>query len=379
MTTDHLPKSLLVPMRLRATIAVLGAVCTWASIVPGGGAVAQSARSGSVYSRFGVGELLSHSSPQAVAMGGAGLALKSFKYANVGNPASLSDQVFTRLTAGALFQTINQSDAANNQVTVATGYLDRVHFSFPVLSRRLGLGFAFAPFSRVGYQVRIREELPEVEGIQGAAPYRLSYEGRGGIHRLDAGLGLRIAPFLSVGASANFLWGVIEESQTVLFGDFAFNPSRTAFSTQMTGFTGTFAANFSARHVLAAEDELSIATTVMLPTDMKGDRIVAVGTSLDRDTLRAQTNVEANLPIGVGGGFAYELNSSFTMVLDYRYEPWSQFSSNVSFPGYALDSGGSFRDRHRVGGGVELLPAGRDLDIIGKFAERILHDLNACT
>ena len=51
-------------------------------------------------------------------------------------------------------------------------------------------------------------------------------------------------------------------------------------------------------------------------------------------------------------------------------------SSNITV--FSINKGGSYRaildaDRYLA------LPAGRDLDIIGKFAERILHDLNACT
>jgi hypothetical protein len=338
-------------------------------------AAAQSARNGSIYSRYGIGELQPNASPQGAAMGGAGLALSSFRYANVSNPASLSDQIFTRLTAAAVFQTVNQTDAAQNETTVATGYLDRVQFSFPLMSRRLGLGFSFAPFSRVGYQVQVREELSAVEGIQESAPYQLRLEGRGGIHRVDAGFGLRVAPFLSVGASANFLWGVIEESQSVVFASLAFDRSRTSFSTQLMGFTSTFAASGSARRILGAEDVLALSATITLPTTLTGDRVAGVGLSLDRDTVRAQVDIETSLPIGIGAGIAYELNPSLTFVLDFRYEPWSEFSSNVQFPGYIPGSDTRFKDRHRIGGGVELLPAGRDL--LASYFKRIAYRFGA--
>ena len=45
---------------------------------------------------------------------------------------------------------------------------------------------------------------------------------------------------------------------------------------------------------------------------------------------------------------------------DALYEPWSGFSSSLSFPGFQPGGANLFQDRLRVSGGVELLPAGND-------------------
>ena len=69
-------------------------------------ALGQSKSDGSIYSRFGLGQREAYFSPKSQAMGGGGFALRSIDFTNHANPASLSDQLVTRLAGGFTVQGI---------------------------------------------------------------------------------------------------------------------------------------------------------------------------------------------------------------------------------------------------------------------------------
>ena len=75
---------------------------------------AQGTGDGSIYSAFGIGELSRFGSSQVEAMGGGGAAMRSVNYSNFSNPASLGDQVLTRISGGVQFQTITFTDGNNS-------------------------------------------------------------------------------------------------------------------------------------------------------------------------------------------------------------------------------------------------------------------------
>src|SRR5690625_2211916 len=73
-------------------------------------AQSQSSGDGSIYSGFGIGELTSYGTAQIQGMGGGGVALRSFNYVNLSNPASLGDITLTRAAAGLRFERVSFPD-----------------------------------------------------------------------------------------------------------------------------------------------------------------------------------------------------------------------------------------------------------------------------
>ena len=86
-----------------------------ASFVPARPSSAQRAGDGSVYSRFGIGDLRSFGSSQAQAMGGDGFALGSPLRGNFSNPAAWGDQLFTRVQTGLSYESDVARNAADEQ------------------------------------------------------------------------------------------------------------------------------------------------------------------------------------------------------------------------------------------------------------------------
>ncbi|MEM0961309.1 MAG: hypothetical protein AAGK21_02055 [Bacteroidota bacterium] len=341
---------------------------------------------GSIYSLYGLGERAEFGSSQASMLGYSGTALRSGTYVNVSNPALWSDQTVTTFSAGAVLSSVRGEDELASDASVGTsGDVSVLHFGIPILPGRLGAAVAYRPYSRVNYRAAIRDSLL-IEDVM--APYTLNQEGSGGLQQISAGLGLRLGNAVQLGASADVLVGTQEQLQRTEFDSQSFLETRQSRVTKLRGFTATFGASVSARSLATDDDVLSFAGSIMLPTTLNGTRTVTLGESLDRDTLRApdgslSQDGDLDIPMSLRGGVAYQAGRRWLATLDALYEPWSQFESTLAVGGFNPTSGiDQLQDRLRVGGGVEIIPSGRERRAgvlqrsayrLGGYAERGLY------
>lgn len=326
-------------------------------------AQAQDQGDGSIYSRFGLGELRSFSSSQVDAIGGEGFAVRSLNYTNFGNPAAWSDQRLTRVAAGAYYQTtdIRNSSGANSRLVGAS--LNTVQFSLPLLKEKLGVGLSLRPYSRTNYRISSSGDL-EVEP-DSAIGFETNRQGQGGLQQVTGGFGYRFNEALSVGASIDVIFGTLEHVRRTAFTDRNFAGATRTDGTRLTGVTGTVGALLSLGDVLTQEDVLSVGATFRLPTVLDGEYTRTLGESLNRDTL-ATSDGTVDLPWKGSLGLAYQPDDRWTIAAGGTYEPWSRFRSE--FSGVEGGEGGLpffgddlLVDRMRGSLGVELLPAGEDI------------------
>ena len=357
--------------RRRQPLLTLAALCGL-MLIPAL-AFAQGRDDGSLYSRFGLGELRAFASPQSQAMGGGGTALWSWNYINFGNPASWGRQRLVRAVAGFRFDGVQTTDASDNTKSLTNGSLNAIQFGVPLKDDQLGMGLAFEPYSRVSYRVQTQDHLIADPTTQDSTLYQIDFEGTGGLQQIRGGLGFRVNNTITLGASLDFIFGILEEARRTEFADFEFAQTNVATSTRLFGVTSTFGALVSFSNLATSNDNFSLAASFTLPTSLKGDRALTLGESLSRDTLGAEIEGSMDLPLSARLGLAYEPDNRWAMVADARYEPWSQFESELSFPGYTPGDARLFRDRLRLSAGVEFLPAGTNL--LDSYLERVAYRL----
>ena len=330
-----------------------------------GTASAQRSSDGTLYSRFGIGALESFASSQIQGMGGGGVAMPSLRYTNFANPATWSTSVLTRFSGGVTYQDLTATDAGGDASRLTSGQLGALHFSFPVLTNKLGVGLAFEPYSRVSYRVPEAGTLAPAPNAPDTVGYTVSYEGSGGLQAFRGGVGYRVSNRLSLGAEVDVLFGILENSRRTTFDpDDAvqgYAPTTVSTSTRLVGVSGTVGALLTLPGVLRAEDALAVGATLALPTRLSGDRVRTLGQNLDRDTLGTKVDGSVDLPLSAGLGLAYQPDPRWTLLADGRYEPWGNFSSTFALPGYDPDGDATgFKDRLRASAGVEWVPAGDD-------------------
>lgn len=322
-------------------------------------AIAQGSSDGSIYSRFGIGELRAFGSSQIQAMGGGGTAMPGVFYTNLSNPAAWGDQILTRASAGLLYQGVIATDAGDQTSRLNSGALNAVQFSFPLLTRKLGVGLSFEPYSRSNYRVQVTGRPSGAISPADTAGYVIDYEGRGGLQRISAGLGYRVNEVLSLGATAHFMFGLQEDVRTTGFTNPLYVSSRVTSATRLSGVSGSAGALLSFNGLLGTQDVLGVGAVLTLPTTLKGARVRTLGDDLDADTLGTRLDGSINLPLNMAFGAAYQPDARWTIVADGKYEPWSSFESDFELAGYVPNGLNQFRDRIRASAGVELLPAGR--------------------
>ncbi len=319
---------------------------------------AQSLSDGSIYSRFGIGQRESFVSSQSQAMGGGGFALGSFRYANLANPAGLSDQFFTRVNGGMVIDRLIASETGVDDSKLTSGQFNAVHGSFPILTRKLGMALGFAPFTRMNYRVDQSSTLitdPET-GTQ--TPIVTSYKGNGGLHKLSASAGYQLNEKLSVGATAAYIFGILEDTQRTTFNDLNFDDSNVVSSTRLGGFSPTLGVRFFDQSSFFGERPFGAGVAVTIPTSLTGARTLRLDRSQTADTLRAAASGGVDLPVQVVAGLMYRPAPSLTVVADVQYEEWTSFSSD--FPLAGLTAGqNTLDDRTRLSAGVEYWPGSR--------------------
>ena len=318
----------------------------------------QAEDDGSIYSRYGIGELRSFDSSRSMALGGGGTALWSYEYANYGNPAAWSRHALVHATVGVRFDNLLTTDASDGRKRITRGALDALQFGIPLKSNRLGLGIAFEPFSRVSYAVTTQGSVAVDPGSDTATTYQIRHGGSGGIQRLRTGFGVRTSSWLSLGLSADYLFGITEESRRTTFASVTYTDTNISTSTRMRGLTATAGAIARFTDVFRDEDRLSMAGNMTFPTNIRANRTLTLGESLNRDTLGTQVSGEMMLPNRIQGGISYSYEDRWTATVDLLYEPWENFESDLELAGYSPGESSTMRSRLRYSGGIELLPAG---------------------
>jgi hypothetical protein len=335
-------------------------------------AAAQSTGDGSFYSRYGVGLLEGFSSSQSQALGGGGYALRSLNYNPSENPALWADQVFTRFQAGASYRTINASAQGGASGQASFGQIEALHFSFPIYKETLGFGLSFQPYSRSNFEAVDR-------GVVGpdSLSYSRRFQGVGGLQQLRAGLGYTVADYLRVGASADVLFGIVEEQRRTTSPQF--RDAVLTDGTRLWGVTGTVGAHLALADVFT-DDALSVGASVTLPATLQGERIRTLDEGLSRDTLSSRRG-DVGLPWTGRLGVAYQPGERWSFVLDGLYAPWSTLSSDFdrraqgesAVTRFPIGGTESMADRWRISGGVEWVPGGEDQ--LATFFERIAYRL----
>ena len=327
--------------------------------------LAQGRNDGSLYSRYGLGEQNTFSSSRARAMGGDGVALFSHDYMNFSNPGAWSRQSLVRVAAGVQFDRIHAQDGRGGAERLMRGAFNAFQIGVPLLSNRLGLGLSFEPYSRMDYRVTTTGALA-VENGQ-SMPYTLEHEGTGGLRQVRFGLGYRVASWLSLGASTEFIFGITEESRKTYFESTDFLYTNVSASTRYRGGTTTGGILLSIR---TTSSEYTLAASATMPTTLNAKRVQTLGESLDRDTLGTQIQGEVDLPASFRAGAAYRLRNNWVFSANVRYEPWTQAGSSIPVSGFTSDQ---LHDRMRYSGGVEWIPAG--ISQLDAYHERIAYRL----
>ncbi|MCS7155097.1 MAG: hypothetical protein NZ993_04730 [Bacteroidetes bacterium] len=304
---------------------VAGAI--WASATI---AWAQAGWTGSVYSRFGIGDLWVPASGASAAMGHSGLASVSERDWNLGLPAAWAALSFTRASARLYVQGWEYR-SAQNRARLFSGNLAEVALGFPI-GDRIGLGLGFWPYSQVGYRIR---QSGQVE----AQAYTVSAEGDGGLHQLALGMGAGLLPGWSLGLGLYRWMGAISHQWNVQFSQdsaAAFLDSRYQRYTRYTGWSGSLSMLYVRRERDRGGPVWSLAAEWAPPARLQARRTWTLQygqiatNALQTDTLSLQGAERVTIPARWSLGAAVHVAERWGLQTAFAYQPWSRLEHTLS-------------------------------------------------
>ena len=325
----------------------------------------------SPYSRFGLGELQPYSFGRTTAMGGASIASRNGQQINFANPAS-----YTAVDSlGFMFEFGLSGNFSNFSTREASMNANDINFRYFAMNFQitnwLGTSMGLFPYSDVGYNVEVQDEIPTAGNIL----HR--YYGEGSLSK--AYLGLALEPFsnFSIGANINYLFGMLNgNSETwfpqsgLFYQNQKFESLRLRDFSLSLGAQATIPLTQTNRIVLAAIFENPTYTGFYSDIRNKHIRIPQGNSSISDskiDTINLQERLNVDLPMTYGVGISYVKQNKLEINADYYHQKWS----GTNLPG---SRGGNLADLNKFAVGAEWIP---DRFSIRSYLNRVAYRVGA--
>lgn len=309
---------------------------------------------GSIYSRFGVGEIGTLSNGRTAGMGHAGAATFSGASINYLNPASIGNIQRTLFAAGYQYRMYNSEDASGTSL-IGTGSFNEFGLAFPLSVRHsVVLSLAMVPFSTVGYEQRT------VQSIGGNTVTQV-YEGRGGLTSGQMSLSYSPMTDLTLGMTGQYLFGSVYKDQSLSFNSSDFFGGSYNQTLSMSGIAATLGGIYSGIDKalgLSEAKTVDLGVTLFTGSSLDLDDEILRNYSSNQDTLLPNSST-VEIPFGMSAGLAYTRNKVM-VAADLHFQNWDNFTVNGVHPA-------EFRNSLRIGAGIEFLPTD---NIAGSFWQK---------
>lgn len=280
---------------------------------------------GSLYTRYGTGDLQYSFSARRLSLGELGAAYFDRNYLSYYNPASWAGLTLTRFEAGVNFKGLDIKDNSNSAFysdAQFSGFL----VGFPI-SKAYGvtLTLGLMPYSHTKYSVTAEETNP------GLGTYTSKFQGNGGLYKYVIGTTYSTPFYFTLGASFEYFTGKSEFNSNL---DFPANSNlgdsfyQKRYSYKGLGTTiGLISNDFSNILGESQISNLRVGALFSYSPELQTDTTIFAQTTVGTDTL-SFGNVKTNLPIKMGVGLAFTINKKHNLSLDYLLQPWSNYKFN---------------------------------------------------
>lgn len=314
---------------------------------------------GSIYSRFGLGDIRYGFSAQSLGMGGSGLAMRSSTNIDPTNPATWSSIIRTRYSVSALYEGFSVTDGASS------AFLSSAEFSGAMIAIPIStnsgvvFGGGITPASRVNYNT-------VAPSAQAGLNYTLRFLGSGGLSAAHAGVSASLNDDLHAGVKLQYYFGSLRHTVRQDFTSSQYTNAEVIRSTQLRGVGATLGliySGLSGAFGLPQPDRLSlgayVSTASNLTTDQDDFLSYAAGGVTTRDTTTV-AHGETRLPAAFGVGLSYATERA-VFAADLQYQNWNAYTESGVHPA-------EIRDSYRYSAGAELIPK---RDAAAPFTQRM--------
>jgi hypothetical protein len=297
---------------------------------------------GPIYTRYGYGDLLFYNGSRSYAMGGGGFAMLGDNFISRMNPASLSQIIRTRFSAGLDFSRYT-TESTSGASTFMQAAFQGMALAVP-LDKEYGIVFSFdaTPYSAVSYTVgRSDTTLNSTQ----------EYFGGGGLSTLNLGLSVSISPTIHFGAKFHYYYGRTNQLTKIDFSGsdrVDYSIDRSVYYSGLGLTLGSVIQDIGSFIQMPSLSKLDAGIILGLPATLQAREEVTSSVVSDTTFLSDGTS---GLPLSFGIGFLYRPNERTNLVADLFTQKWSGVSLYSSLPNFKP------QNSLRISVGVEFLPA----------------------
>jgi hypothetical protein len=303
---------------------------------------------GSVYSRYGFGDIIRYGDSRTYTMAGTGIALIDDGFINGLNPAGMARISNTRFSAGFEYNNFLSKDETGSSF-YSTGGFQGLAFAFPIsMENGVVMSAEFAPYSKVSYGITSSSLNPLTQSLQNNTFY-----GSGGLSSLEVGLSASPWTTFHIGTRINYMYGSTHQYQTTSFDSTYLTSTTFDRDTYFSGFTFTLGAIYEGMADLLNVPALrsfslglNLTTASTLNADLQ--RTYPGSSYLSGDSLVTE-NGTAEIPLSLGFGLSYVYQNRYRFLGDVVAENWGNVNYFGSHPA-------ELRNSLRTSLGFEVIP-----------------------
>jgi hypothetical protein len=283
------------------------------------------AQQGSIYTRYGLGDIQSTYSARRLGMGQLGTSVADADFIGSLNPAGWNLLKMTRFELGLAYNGISVVDNIQKKFYAATRF-SGFTMAFPV-SPLYGIGVAIGmiPVTDVNYQVINHTTDPNAF----VGNYDINYKGSGGLSKIFIGSSYRLPFDLSIGAAFDYYFGNINYSSSVIFSgsNNATADYTKTYKPKAIGATFGFISPDILKGSSSVFSDLHIGASANLIFSNTVDSLLIASSSVRTDTVDL-TTMNMKIPYRINVGASVILNKRFLVTVDYAFQPWKEFTIN---------------------------------------------------
>lgn len=281
------------------------------------------ATGGSVYTRYGLGDLIFLNSARNLGLGSIGFASANGNYINSINPAAWNKIILTRFELGMYYSGKNLSDNSSSILYSDVEFGGFV-IGFPV-DRELGISVVggLVPYSQVGYEIIDVINHPLIED-----DYEMNLVGSGGVNKFFIGSSYRTPLDLSIGIAFEYYTGKIDYTSIIDFPVRSVYRDATYLNSHKfkgTGLNiGVISNDFSDLLGIDKLKQLRIGLNYNFVMKASADTTLFALSSLGTDPIETGL-MDVSIPSRFGIGASFLWDENYLVILDYIMQPMSSY------------------------------------------------------
>jgi hypothetical protein len=294
----------------------------------------------SVYSMFGVGQLVEDSYGINKSLGGTGIAFQSGTFINGANPASylgiLPHSIVAEIGAYGIL-----SKSASGKVTQRDGTINANYFSASLYVKSWwSTSVGIVPFSYIDYEINSSDPIAGETVL-----LNKMYKGTGGLSRVYLGNAFRIYKGLAVGFNTSYIGGPITQTETA-----AGNSSFSGYEIKNKRTASCLYVDYGLQYSMPWRRWMYTLGIVYGPSqELNTTDAVEFTYEGTTSSLIQDEGAALKIPQKIGIGVSVKKGNTFRAGFDYEWRDWAE----IRFTTADMET----RNSERLSAGLEFSPS----------------------